>query len=132
MGGSHDTAKFIVIVFGNDASSQRWEHNQPERLGRRSRTPVRARYVQFSWLLVWRLAVRLDGRWVQGVRLAATTMWTVPTSASAMRWDRSADLDRNAIGFLRDLRTTFRRRGKNHERDHRPPHRGSVGSIASL
>lgn len=26
----------------------------------------------------------------------------------------SADLDRNAIGFLRDLRTTFRRRGKNH------------------
>jgi hypothetical protein len=32
------------------------------------------------------------------------------------------------IGFLRDLRTTFRHRWKNHERDHRPPHRGSVGA----
>lgn len=31
------------------------------------------------------------------------------------------------FGFLWDLRTTFRRRGKNHERNHRPPHRGSVG-----
>ena len=38
-----------------------------------------------------------------------------------------AHLDRNPVGFLRRVRTAFRRRGKNHERDRRPPHRGGVG-----
>ena len=36
--------------------------------------------------------------------------------------------NRNPVGFLRHLRTTFRRRGKNHERDRRPPHRRGIGA----
>jgi hypothetical protein len=27
--GSHDTGKFIVIVFGNDASRKRWSNDEP-------------------------------------------------------------------------------------------------------
>jgi hypothetical protein len=42
-GGSHNTAKFGVIVFENDASNG-GEHNEPESPGRRNRTPVRLHY----------------------------------------------------------------------------------------
>src|SRR4029077_18319970 len=38
------------------------------------------------------------------------------------------DLDRNTVGFPRHLRTTLRRRGKNHERDRRLPHRRGVSA----
>ncbi len=39
-----------------------------------------------------------------------------------------ADRDRNTAGFLWDLRTALRRRGKNHERDRRPSHRRGIGA----
>ena len=59
MGGSHDTAKFIVIVLRNDASTKRWEHNEVERLGRRNRTPVRARHGTV-FVTTSLIAVRVD------------------------------------------------------------------------
>jgi hypothetical protein len=72
----------------------------------------------------------VDGTSTPSTRLLleweATTM---PRLFPLMKGELSrvpADLDRNPVGFLRRLRTTLRRRGKDHERDRRPPHRGGV------
>ena len=58
----------------------------------------------------------------------AATMPRLVSAHEGRAFRLSADLDRNAVGFLRSLRTTFRRRGKDHERDRRPPHRRGVGA----
>ena len=50
IGGSHDTAKFSVIVFGNDASTTRWEHNEPERSDAAIELRHEGAMVQFSRL----------------------------------------------------------------------------------
>src|SRR5579863_7306240 len=61
MGGSHDTAKFTVIVFGKDAPSKPWSNNDPESTdAKRNRTPVQSRYGTV-FVTTSLIAVRLDG-----------------------------------------------------------------------
>ena len=60
---------------------------------------------------------------VGGRNLAA-----VVSSHAGRAFRLPADRDRNPVGFLRDLRTTIRCRGKDHERDRRPSHRGGFGA----
>jgi hypothetical protein len=60
-GGSHNTAKFTVMVFGNDARSKRWINNESDGTDTaHNRTPMQSHYGTV-FVIPSLIAVRLDG-----------------------------------------------------------------------